>query len=398
MLKRNFVVCTVALVVGLQFVVHAETGSRALTVLPPEHQKAVDDQTGAELTYLTTDPAKDSNLYFHQRSWLSDGSMILFVSERASGGLMGYLTATGELIRIDGDGPRFEGMTAAGDRPAVLAARGDELVEVTFAVKLTDDPAKTRSEVTAHERTIAKIPPRSGAEVGENSDNKLVAIGGSWADSNKPGVMLVDETTGEARKICDIDPAIQYGGHLQWSHTDPNIMSFAAVSTRLWIIDIRNPEPKPIYKEAPGELVTHESWWVNDQLLFCGGTHPKPAQDADVKVMDTHTGVIRIVGAGAWWPDATAEELARVNWWHSDGSDDGRWVVADNWYGDIMLFEGKTTRPHLLTQNHRTYGKGDHPHVGFDRAGKQVVFTSSKLGNSNVCVATIPAPWQESNQ
>jgi hypothetical protein len=60
-----------------------------------------------------------------------------------------------------------------------------------------------------------------------------------------------------------------------------------------------------------------------------------------------------------------------------------------------MLFEGKTTRAHLLTTGHRTYGKGQHPHVGWDRKGEKVVFSSHLLGNLNVCVATIPKAWQE---
>jgi hypothetical protein len=109
------------------------------------------------------------------------------------------------------------------------------------------------------------------------------------------------------------------------------------------------------------------------------------------------TGTVRVVGTGAWWADGTPETISRYNWWHADGSDDGRWIVADNWHGDIMLFEGKTTRPRLLTGNHRTYGKGNHPHVGFDRAGKSVVFASHLLGDENVCVATIPEAWQREN-
>ena len=59
-----------------------------------------------------------------------------------------------------------------------------------------------------------------------------------------------------------------------------------------------------------------------------------------------------------------------------------------------MLFEGKTTRPHLLTSGHRTYGGGEHPHVGWDRKGEKVVFASHMLGNLDVCVATIPKTWQ----
>lgn len=54
-----------------------------------------------------------------------------------------------------------------------------------------------------------------------------------------------------------------------------------------------------------------------------------------------------------------------------------------------------TTRRYLLTAGHRTYGHGEHPHVGWDRQGERVVFTSNRLGNADVCVATIPREWQQ---
>jgi hypothetical protein len=290
------------------------------------------------------------------------------------------------------------GTTAAGDRPAFLALRDNCLIEITLDAILSTDPAKTRSKVTAHERVLGVIPDQSGGlELSENCESRVAAVGGVWKDTGAPGIVLVDETTGNVKKLCGIDDSIGYNGHLQWSHTDPNIISFAGRVARLWVVDARDGKQKNVYKEAEGELVTHESWWVNDQLIFCGGTHPMPTEDSHVKVLDTHTGSVRVIGTGSWWQGATPEQLAKVNWWHSDGSDDGRWVVADNWYGDIMLFEGKTTRPHLLTGGHRTYGHGDHPHVGFDRACRQVVFTSGLLGNANVCVATIPKDWQEKN-
>ena len=90
----------------------------------------------------------------------------------------------------------------------------------------------------------------------------------------------------------------------------------------------------------------------------------------------------------------TPAELARWSWWHAAGHESGRWVVADNWHGDIVLFDGRTARMRRLTLGHRTYGVGAHPHVGWDRRGERVVFTSHMLGNPDVCVATIPETWQ----
>jgi oligogalacturonide lyase len=372
---------------------------REMKVFPPEFKDVKDPVTGAQLRFITTATSKDDNLYFHQRSWFSDGSVILFVSDRADGGIMGYIAATGELVAFE---PELRNVcaTAGGGKPCVFFLRkGGIVVEATLDIKPSADPAKKPSNVIAHERIICTLPAATGEfEISESCDNKTLAVGNTaWTHMKGAGIVLIDEDSGENRDLCAIDPDLHYGGHLQWSITDPHKLSFAAIKSRLWMVDTRDGKPVNIYHEWPGELVTHEAWWVNDTMLFCGGTHPMPTQDPSVKLLDPKTGVVRIVGAGAWWEGATAEQLAKVNWWHSDGSDDGRWVVADNWYGDIRLWEGTTTRPRPLTYGHRTYGKGDHPHVGFDRAGKQVIFTSMMLGDANVCIATIPQEWQDAN-
>jgi hypothetical protein len=218
--------------------------------------------------------------------------------------------------------------------------------------------------------------------------------------------------------VCSLPQPPGYGGHVQWSRTNPHLISFAGgrgatrdvagpaqpsigpedyaqSEQRLWVVDIRKGVPRNVYEAEEGELVTHESWWVNDQMLFCGGKSPTPAVLSHVKALNIYSGDVRIAGAGAWWPQASPADAARLNWWHAAGSADGRWIAADNWHGDIMLFEGKTTRPHLLTSGHRTYGQGEHPHVGWDRQGQKVVFGSHLLGNLNVCVATIPKAWQD---
>ena len=80
----------------------------------------------------------------------------------------------------------------------------------------------------------------------------------------------------------------------------------------------------PAFYLVPGELVTHECWWVNDQITFIGG-HRK--EEGHVKVLDLKTNEIRIVGAGAWLENIEARDLAKVNWWHASGSPDGRWVA-----------------------------------------------------------------------
>jgi len=386
---------TVLLVLWTPSAAMAQPDVYPLKVLPPEHAHVVDPVTGARLTFITTSPAKDTNLYFHERSWLADGSMVVFISQREDGGLMGYLTATGELVRIATPTGGVGQATASLNRRSVFATRGKDVLELTFHIELSSDPKVSPSKVTAAERHICTPPfPSLNSSLNESCDGQWLSLGFGPYATGDAGIMIIRVSDGQTREVCRAGDPPGYGSHVQWSRTNPNLLSFAGIKSRLWVVDIRDGVPRNVYRERPGEYATHESWWVDDQLLFCGGIHPRPTEDGHVKVLDPHTGVVRIIGEGAWWPGATPAELAKRNWWHAAGSADGRWVVADNWHGDIMLFEAKTTRPRLLTGNHRTYGKGEHPHVGWDRKSQQVVFTSHQRGNPDVCIATIPQAWQ----
>ena len=395
--------------------------SYPLEILPPECRRLTDPKTGTELLFLTSAPENDANLYFHEYSWLADESVILLNSSRPKGGLMGYLTATGELIRLHTPQGPLGGATAAARGNTVLAIRGRSVVEIKLAIEASSAPAVRPSRVTATERVVCTLPDGSpGTSLNPSCDGRYVALGVTgFADPKRgPAICKVDLKNGKFSEVCRLPQETGYGGHVQWSRTNPHLISFAGgrgptkdfagpapISTspedyagraqRLWVVDIRKGVPRNVYLADEGELVTHESWWVNDQLMFCGGKSATAAVLSHVKLLNIYSGEVRIVGAGAWWPEASPAEAARLNWWHAAGSADGRWAAADNWHGDIMLFEGKTTRPHLLTAGHRTYGQGEHPHVGWDRKGEKVVFASKMLGDVNVCVATIPKAWQE---
>ncbi len=382
--------CLTALLFGSA---HADT-TYELDVLPTDRTVLTDSVTGATLTFLTTN-TPSSSIYFHEHSWLSNESMIIFRGGPL--GLLGYLTATGKLVRLTTPDGGIGGVTAAASRPSVFGMRGHDLVELAVRVEPSSDPAR-RSRVEATERVIATLS--FGGQLNTRNDDRYVSIGTSET------IYIVDTESGELRKICDITPPNVWRGHLQWSRSDLYRLSWASRSDvhvdggadRLPIVDIREGVQRAPYTAREGELFTHESWWVDDQIVFCGALRPNGQDQSHVKVMDAATGVVRIAGAGAWWPGATASELAKRNWWRCAGSADGRWIVADNWHGDIMLFEGTTARPRLLTEGHRIYGGGTHPEPGWDRSGKRVIFSSHMLSTDvNVCVADIPDEWQDEN-
>lgn len=371
----------------------------SLKVLPAEHKTETDPDSGAELIYLTTNEADDTNLYFHDQSWLSDESMIIFRSNREGGGLMGYITATGELVHItSASGEAVGGATAALKFPGVYVKQGNRVLLIKLEIDVSVAPETTPSTVMATEKHIATLPDHARAcALNENSNSKWLSIGLAGKDVGPPSVYIIKIRSGKVKFVCETKDDLDYASHVQWSRTNPHLLSFAGLVDRLMVVDIRNGVPRSVYDAWDDELVTHESWWTDDQIIFFGGTYPEPLLDSHVKVIDVHTGQVRIVGAGAWWKGGMPVELTKRNWWHGAGSMDGRWIIADNWHGDLALFEGHTTRERILTTGHRTYSGGQHLHVGWDRDGTSVIFTSHKLGNPNVCIATVPDAWQAAN-
>jgi hypothetical protein len=375
-----------------------------LEVLPADHTTRTDPETGAKLTFLTTS-TPSSSIYFHERSWLADSSMIIFRGHR---GLMGYLTATGELVELNTPSGGVGGATAASRKNSIFCMRGTDVLELTPTVQISRDPAATPSRVHLTERTIATV--RSAGQLNVNHDDRYLSIG---FGGDEPTINIISVADGNVREVCKIEPPAQWCGHLQWSRTASNLLSFAGgddwhhgdVSDRIWVVDPAEGIPRPVHHQVEGELVTHESWWVNDQILYCGAPPPigfqgePPKRElSHVNVLDPKTGTVRILGSGSWWPGGTDAEIWKRNWWHCAGSDDGRWIVADTPHGDVVLFEAATTRPRLLTVGHRIYGGGKHLEPGWDRKGEQVIFSSRMLSDKvNACIATIPETWQSEN-
>ena len=155
----------------------AQETTFAIKVLPSEAKQMKDPDTGVSLLFLTTNPANDQNLYYEQRSWLADSSVILFNSSRTNGGLMGYVTKTGELLRLSPPEGAYGGPTGANLKNSFYAIRGNKVVEVFLDIEY--GPAGV-SKAAARERVIASLseefmPPNTA--LSENSDGTLLALG-----------------------------------------------------------------------------------------------------------------------------------------------------------------------------------------------------------------------------
>ncbi len=371
-------------------------------VLPSEQKIEVDPQSGAKVIFVTTHPASDTNLYFHKRCFLCDNQLMLFYSNRfGRSEVLGYLMDTGELIRLNRPQDPAAGCPVA-------SIKGDRLYvfkQGSIYSWKVDVTLRPQTAVRVTETKVMEIP--KGAQqrsmLTENCDGTLIAS--AYCCEGGHFIGLLNPVTGQARppKKVPFKP-----DHLQFHRQQPDSLAFCRVYdsdiapldpnapafARIWFLNVNSGVLAPAFYQVPGELVTHECWWVNDQMTFLGGHHHVgDCEEGHVKVFDRKTGVIRIIGAGAWLDDITGRQLARVNWWHASGSPDGKWIAADNWHGIVVLFNARTTEKKILTTGHRTYGGGHHLHVGWDCAGKYVEFTSNKRGNPDVCIAVIPKDW-----
>jgi hypothetical protein len=382
-------------------------------VYPSEREVTTDATSGARLVFVTNDPGEDTNLYFHQRSWLPDGSLLFFTSNRnGRPELFGYIEATGELVRIQPPEIGLQSISTAGrDTNRFYVTHDEGVYEWEIHIEAS---AGSPTQVRVEERRIAELPEGAGSLFGlnESSEGKGLTVGYWNREEGGSTLLWIDKASGESKEIAQFDARET---HLQSSWETPGLVMVAKpnargekyrdraarwpsgeLSNRMWLADLTDREPWPLYPQTEDELVTHECWWTGDRVTFCAGENYRgDAEEAHVKVIDTRTGIARIIGAGVWWPSGTAVEISKRNWWHCAGSPDGRWVAADNWHGDIGLFSAKTSRTRILTSGHRTYGSGAHPHVGWDPKGGKVVFASMRRGNSDLCIAEIPEGWSE---
>ncbi len=364
-------------------------------VFPPEHEITTDPETGAKVIFVTTNSSKDVNLYFDLNCWFNDLSMMVFYSDRfGRNELMGYLSQTGELVRLQKPEDEIAGnVTVDYQSRNIYVVRNNTIyqwqIEMNFSAT-----ANARSVVSVKERKIATAPEGTSFFMGltESADGKYLSTGLSYQNKEEQDILAVNIRSGEIKTLLSGWKKIS---HVQFNKYNVNLLRFSHSPHRMWYIDIRQPGvAHKLHLQELGELVTHEDWWVNDQMTFCGGYLP---EESHVKIIDLKTQTTRILGAGAWWKEGTPFELSQYNWWHASGARDGRWIATDNWHGHIAIIDERTSHLRLLTTWHRPYGNVgvEHPHVGWAPDSKSVEFTSHKRGNADVCMAFLPERWQE---
>ena len=367
-------------------------------IYPPEHEIVTDSVSGAKIIFATTNPSTDLNFYFDWNCWFRDQSCMFFTSDRnGKTELFGYIPKTGELVCFSPENKEKNYWFGFVDFDShdVYMSGNNMLINWNIDIRFNTDSTKVEN-ITVKERIIAQSPDGKNffGALSQSADRKFLSVAASPNDDPvHKEIFAVAIASGEMKLLYSMDDTIPLT-HIQFSKYNANLLRFAHDGPklpgihRIWVVDTQKPgEATKIHLQEQGELVTHEDWWVDDQLTFCGGYEK---EESHVKLVSIHDQKTRIIGAGAWWENGTPFELSQYNWWHASGARDGNWVATDNWHGHIAVIDMRTSHLRLLTKNHRVYGKGEHPHVGWAPDSKSVEFTSHKRGNPDVVIGYLP--------
>lgn len=311
-------------------------------------------------------------------------------------------------------------------RPRARISYGMQIVEVDLEKLFADSQAGTLKDKSFYERICGVTDPEIGAGGDMALDgNEKVAyfrIGADYAarfpiqeeiskgfgprgmGAGPSGIGKMDLETGKVEHVVSVHFQV---GHIQGNpwHNDEVIFCWETggkAPQRTWMVNADGSNLRPIYRERESDWVTHEAVISADELAFAILGHRKIQQDGQ-EITDTQND---------WGPSGTKEYatgLAVVNLrtrefklegqaindniWHVGGSEDGHWVVGDDFQRNLWLIDRHTKEVILLSAGHKTTAR-DHVHPTFKPDGTAIEIQSAMLSEDgrsmNICIVKLP--------
>lgn len=348
---------------------------------PAERSTFVDADTGATVTRLTRSPAQDDKIYQTHPNWTSDGTHLIFQSDRTGAGeIFALEEATGEIVQLtEKDSGAF---VVARHANAFYLIRDGAVYLVDLRTLLADSKAGAMKTAAAYRRKLADMP--MGANLSgtftEDADGKSLYFG--LVDSAQVySVQKLDLDSLAFSKV--IDDVGFHVGHCQAHPTRPGIISYCQetggdTAQRMWITHSNGAGNRPFYTETYQEWVTHEVWWTEDRMLFT--IWPK-----DERMRAKPHGIASVSRA-----DFSHKIHSPFPYWHVCGTPDGRYAIGDTFDGELFLIDAHTGERKLLTSGHRPDGAKSHQHQSVSPTGERVLFVSSKFGNWDLMTVELP--------
>ena len=443
---KDFLAATLIIIIFSLSV--SEATAQIGTRFPSEKKVIKDPVTGIELTFLTSKPAGDSKIYQTHNQWTSDGSWVIFRSNRVRGEAMAVNEKTGVIVQVSEGG--FTGMLNVARKSMKLyfmrnmprEQRSDfrmvgpvQVIEVNLAKLFADSEAGKLKPASEYQRICGTTPTEMGAggDMALDGDEEVVyfRVGKEEAAKHLPegtkikpdfgprrmgagpaGLGSMNLKTGETKFVVAVPFQV---GHIQANPWVPGEIVFCwetggKAPQRTWTVKADGTGLRPLYPESEYEWVTHEAIISKDEVAIAIMGHRKigtPEQPADPANPGQEV---------SWGPSGTREKptgLAIVNLrthemtiagqtasgsglWHVNGSSDGRWAVGDDFTRNIYLIDRHTHEMILLSGGHKETAS-DHPHPTFSADGTKIEIQSAMLSDDNrqmnICIIPVPEEW-----
>lgn len=317
-----------------------------------------DPKSGLEIVEIAPPGTGTTNLYYHFSNFTADDSNIIFGAAGADGQaqVYRYEVATGKTQVVTSGA----GVAASNACPhpknarLLLYPRGRAVEEIDI--------------FTGKVRRIGELPEPSIGGPGQptfSHDMKSIA-GVRKRDAANWEVGLMDLATGAWRTVASVGFQV---GHVQHHPSEPLIFyvweTGGYAPQRTWVVNADGTANRPFYYTTDRqkwvtplkEWMTHESW---------------VPRTGDMTLIMDKVGIVIADRSGQ------GKRLLPGNYWHVRASEDGRYLLADDFDGNLFLIETATDSRRLIASGLRDTVRAVHAHASFDRSGKRVLFNTGR--------------------
>lgn len=348
---------------------------------PSEKMMFNDSVSGFSITVLTNDTTQDSKIYQTHPQWTSDGSYIIFRSDRAGKGRKQAFAVniqSGDIVQLTDDSLiNSSSLNLSRKTMALYYSRGPRsgpvsIIKLDLGKLLKESREGNVSTSSEYEILITTLPEglRESGGFSLDADETKAYMGVSRGEE-QGGIRWIDLESGEIGTVIDLDFRM---GHVQASPFVPGELVYCHETggdapQRMWTILADGSGNRPLYQESEHEWITHEVIATPDLVYFNVMAHlPRLRKKATgIFSVNLRNDEVRVLG----------QVSEGRGFWHCNGSADGKWAVGDNFSGSIYLLNLESGKISMLTTGHLM--RPDHAHPTFSPDGDQILFQSGML-------------------
>lgn len=332
-----------------------------------------DPDTGVSYLQLTSFPTPSMHLSYiymcAHNGFTADSKTLVFTSVRSN-----HRDSPADLFRVDVDGTNLSQLTERND------VRGVTVAATTRAAYFLDGNTLFKVDLdTLEEQDIAHTEFTLQGWSCLTPDDRWYFVKGTDQDGNM--AILRFPTDGSAAERTETD------GRWNLYSVDPrgNALFMQSEMEGRRIILLVDFEGRLISRYGYGDRFAH-CCPLGKSGLFQACAH-----------LPQHA--LLLLGPDQGEPSVLVEG---PYFWHSCGSEDGEWIIADtNWPNvglQLACVRTRRFRRLLHPRNSAGHPQCTHGHPLFSPDGRMVAFNSDQTGVGQVCVAEIPDQFREELQ